>query len=96
MTEYQRSSTVDGYTIVYRTGRAAKIHLLRAWNSCNTERGKSGRDTVVVQGSRENLLMALEGKRAVSCKRCFPAPAEPVEPDVVEPVYVDPLEEYDS
>ncbi len=92
MTDYQRGSDLDGFTIVYRTGRAARIHLLRAWNACNTERGKSGRDTVSVEGSRESLLMALEGKRAIECKRCFPAPSEQLEPDVGEPIYADELD----
>lgn len=74
MSEYYRLSDVDGYTIVYRKGRSPKIHLLRAWNACNTERVKSGTNTEAVKGSRENLLMVLAGKRSVACLRCFPLP----------------------
>jgi hypothetical protein len=86
-----RRSNVDGYTIVYRTRRAPKIHLLRAWNSCNTERRKSGRDTVRVKGSRELLMEVLEGRRADECLRCFPGPDEI--PESVELIdYADALE----
>ncbi len=69
-----RLSDVDGYTIVYRPGRSPRIHLLRAFNECNTEKGKAGRDTVRVQGSRESLLEVLDGKRCIACLRCFPPP----------------------
>lgn len=87
--EYQRNSDTDGFTVVYRTGRAARIHLLRPYNSCNTERSKSGRNTYRVEGGRENLLMALKGKRATECRRCFPSPHKKLEPNVIEPVYAE-------
>ncbi len=92
MSKYERKSDVDGFTIVYRVGRAARIHLLRPWNSCNTEKRKSGRDTESVKGSRENLLMALSGTRAIGCKRCFlpPSDPQPIE-ETIE--YADSLEE---
>ena len=73
-------SDIDGFTIVYRTGRAARIHLLRPFNACNTERRKSGRNTVLVEGSREKLLNVLWGDDAVDCKRCFPSPVEQSRP----------------
>ncbi len=75
---YERLSDVDGFTVVQRVGRRPRIHLLRAWNACNTEEGKAGSDVVRVKGSRENLvekLAELGYKRGgVACKRCFPAP----------------------
>ncbi len=90
MTDYQRMTDVAGFTIVYRKGRAARVHLLRPWNSCNTEHRKAGRDTVTVEGSRENLLMTLDGRRAIECKRCFPAPRVEDEP-TGEIAYADPI-----
>jgi hypothetical protein len=71
--EFTRQSDVDGFTIVYRFLRAPKIHLLRAWESCNTD---DARRKQKVEGSREVLLTVLKGKRAVACQRCFPGPKE--------------------
>jgi len=79
MTEFlehkERLSDVDGFTIVEREGRSPRIHLLRPWNECNTEKGKSGTDTVRVRGSREQLTKRLGEmgyRSAISCRRCFP------------------------
>lgn len=74
MTDKYRLSNVDGYTIVYRKNRSPKIHLLRAYESCNVDDSPRKER---VKGSRENLLMALKGKRSVACLRCFPGPDEP-------------------
>ena len=72
---YERKSDVDGFTVVARKGRRPKIHLLRPWNECNTTRGKSGKDTMRVKGSREHLMKALaeHGFRhgGIACLRCF-------------------------
>jgi hypothetical protein len=70
-----RLSDVDGYTIVQRTGRRPRIHLLRPYNQCNTERSKSGRDTVRVEGSRERLALKLSElgyqRGGIGCRVCF-------------------------
>lgn len=75
-----RHSDVDGFTIVERRGRRPRVHLLRPWNECNTEKGKSGSDTIRIEGSREQLAIILSemGYRrgGVACRRCFPHPAE--------------------
>lgn len=82
-----RHSTVDGFTIVDRKGRRPKIHLLRPWNECNTEKGKSGADTVRVEGGKEQLAAELSRlghqRGGVACRRCFPRPDEE---DVLTPV----------
>lgn len=87
-----RHSDVDGFTIVERKGRRPRIHLLRPWNECNTERGKSGSDTVRVEGSREQLAIALSEmgyqRGGVGCRRCFRYSAE-------EDAYT-PVEEYED
>lgn len=67
----ERLSDVDGYTIVYRTGRSPRIHLLRSYESCNVDDAASKQR---VKGSREKLLQKLEGKRSTPCLRCFPLP----------------------
>jgi hypothetical protein len=97
-----RMSDVDGYTIVERTARRPKIHLLRPWNECNTERGKSGSDTIRVKGSREALMTKLfeMGYRngGEECRRCFRYSADDdIETPVVEmgdPELVDVLDKY--
>jgi len=71
----QRLSDVDGFTIVERKGRSPRVHLLRPWNECNTEKGKSGSDTIRIRGSRELLQMKL-GELSyrhggIACRRCF-------------------------
>lgn len=70
----ERLSDVDGFTIVERNGRRPRVHLLRPWNECNTEKGKSGADTVRITGSREQLahkLSEMGYRGGVACKRCF-------------------------
>lgn len=73
-----RHSDVDGFTVVERKGRRPKIHLLRPWNECNTERGKSGADTIRVEGGTEQLALELSRlgyqRGGVACRRCFPRP----------------------
>lgn len=86
-----RHSDVDGFTIVQRKGRRPTIHLLRPWNECNTEKGKSGSNTTRVEGGRELLAITLSEmgySGGVSCKRCFRYSAE-------DDVYT-PVEEYED
>jgi hypothetical protein len=81
-----RNSDVDGYTIIPRTGRSPKIHLLRPWNECNTEKAKSGSDTFRIEGGREQLAEALArmgARRGDPCRRCF---RHDLDADVVTPV----------
>jgi hypothetical protein len=95
---YERRSDVDGFTIVPRKGRRPRIHLLRAWNECNTEEEKAGEDVVRVAGSREVLDEALVGlgflRGGIACKRCFPEPTkdEEAEAEVEAPEYEEPEE----
>lgn len=92
MTQYERRSDVDGYTIVWRRGRAPKVHLLRSWDECNVELArKAGVKTEGVPGSRELLMERLHGKAAEACLRCFPQP-EVLDPPALEEQYADPIE----
>ena len=95
---YERRSDVDGFTIVPRRGRRPRIHLLRAWNECNTEEEKAGEDVVRVAGSREVLAEKLVelgfSRGGIPCKRCFPPPTkeEAEEAEVEAPEYEEPEE----
>lgn len=72
-TEFSAGSDVAGYTVVFREAKRPRVHLLRPYNACNTEKRKAGRDTLSFEGSREELIARL-GKPGISCKRCFPDP----------------------
>lgn len=68
MSDYERHTYVDGYTIVWREKQPPKIHLLRPYDSCEVEGG------VKVEGSRELLMLELGTNRIVECRKCFPRP----------------------
>lgn len=91
-----RMSEAEGFTIVQRNQRSPKVHKYPHSNSCNTEKSKSGRDTITVMGSRELLnekLAELGYRRSVACRRCF---AYNEEEDVYEPVLELPDPEVDE
>lgn len=89
---FERKSDVDGFTVIWRRNRSPKVHLLRSWGECNVEQArKKGTPVDSIEGSRENLLDLLGGRRAAWCHRCFPTPDERTE-ITPELVYADPVE----
>lgn len=68
-TEYQKLSDVEGFTVVIRTNKRHRTHLLRAYESCNVDDAVK-KDRFI--GSREDLVVKYG--RTIPCQRCFPGP----------------------
>lgn len=69
MTEFVRNSNLDGFTVVRRIGKRPRVHMLRPFESCNTDDAPH-KDRFA--GSAEVLISKFG--RVVPCLRCFPGP----------------------
>lgn len=69
--EMIKQSNVFGFTVVMRAGKRPRSHLLRPYESCNTDDALHKQH---FEGSMEQL--AVKFGRTVPCLRCFPGPTK--------------------